>query len=90
MRDEDIKYIHELEKRVQELEEDYKFGSEQMGLLVKDRNKLEEQNRRYRRALQFYADEKTWELSDPYEPMGCEAWRDNGKKARQALEGDGE
>lgn len=46
----------------------------------------QKQNKRYRRTLEFYADRKSWELGDPYEPRDCDAWRDQGSKARQALE----
>ena len=46
---------------------------------------LGEENQRYKQALEFYADEENYcvRFEDDYEPI----LQDNGKTARQALEG---
>jgi len=54
---------------------------------------LEEENKRYKQALEFYADKKTYNLGVKFS-MGTAHPRhepikfDQGEKARQALEGD--
>ena len=63
MRDEDIKYIHELEERVQELE-DIIYQDERQAVL----EGLYEQNKRYREAL-FKMDDYDIELGDMREDM---------------------
>lgn len=88
-----IRYAKEQAEQVQELERvnkemywtasDFKF----------ENLKLEQQNKRYRETLEFYADENNWEgknnglgnaMTD-YEPEIC---FDIGIKARKALEAD--
>ena len=52
-------------------------------------NRLEHENKRLREALEFYASEKTYEtdVTNQWEPVTL-IDSDNGKRARQALEGD--
>lgn len=50
---------------------------------------LEKENKRYKQALEFYANEKTYERRyDPYEPLDTDINDDRGRKARKALEGE--
>ena len=60
--------------------------------LERENRELKEQNKRYKQALEFYADEETYEIKfatdtdeifDPFTLIEL----DEGKKARQALEG---
>ena len=51
-------------------------------------NELEQQNKRYREALKFYADDKSWEFDWLYDIRESLIWQDYGEKARKALEGE--
>ncbi len=55
---------------------------------------IRRQNKRYRKALEFYADDYIWHKenrgSDYWPDYRCEAQDDGGEKARQALESDAE
>src|SRR5699024_9307932 len=61
---------------VQELEEENKFGTEQMESLVKNHNRLDTENKRYREALVKIND---WDWETHQEIVGI---------ARKALEGE--
>ena len=84
---EDFHWLLERAERVQELESKlnkqieigYKFEGE-----VYD---LAKENKRYREALKYYADEKHYE---PYciDGYGCDVTEDCGEIARKALEGE--
>ena len=54
--------------------------------LIQRIEKLEQQNKRYREALKYYADEKHYE-SYCIDGYGCDVTEDGGEIARQALEG---
>ena len=74
-----INRIDELEKVEYALQEIYRQER-------KYNKKLEEQNKRYKQALEFYAEPENYcvTFEDDYEPI----LKDNGKIARQALEGE--
>ena len=78
--------IYLLQKRVQELEdavESYKKLSRHANISHK---MAEEQNKRYREALEFYANPKTYYPQD--EDYCSRITMDYGEKAREALEGE--
>ncbi|MGP4073148.1 hypothetical protein ACTWQB_11410 [Piscibacillus sp. B03] len=85
--------VEELETLVQKLDEQrQKMGGSHQET-IRDCGKLLEQNQRYREALEFYADKKTYQLGvnismgaahPRHEPIKY----DSGEKARQALDGD--
>ena len=59
-------------------------------LLNKDRDRLIKQNKRYKQALEFYAerDNYQWEVSyRPQQEIDCMVIDDSGHTARKALEG---
>jgi hypothetical protein len=70
-------------ERVQELEKDIKEWEIVNESWEEINTNLAEQNKRYREALEFYADEENYcvRFEDDYEPI----LQDNGKTARQAL-----
>ncbi|MFD1350181.1 hypothetical protein [Oceanobacillus caeni] len=69
-----------LEEHVQDLE--FKLRCHEGAV-----KELNEENERYKQALKFYADKKTYDIGSVLRtPIG----RDCGKKARQALEGESE
>ena len=54
---------------------------------------LLEQNKRYREALEFYAEQDNYEWETSYRPqqeIDCMVIDDGGHTAREALEGEGE
>lgn len=83
-------------------EEDFFIGLEYMDYLIKQTERvreLEEENKRYREALEFYADEETYETKfvthtdEIYDPFTLIDFftlveLDGGEKARKALEGE--
>lgn len=90
MRDEDIKYIHELEERVHELEEEHKkyvsFTESNNYNMDVEFEKLYKQNKRYREALEFYANKINYLTFIENGKSNIE--HDQGGKARKALEGE--
>lgn len=48
---------------------------------------LEQENARLKKALEFYADEKNWEMEGPGKHWTVDAYQDAGDIARQALKG---
>lgn len=88
----DINWLIKQAERVQELEEtveDYKTVNKE---LHQRGRKIRKQNKRYREALEFYADEYVWfdedRGSDYFPDYRCEAQDDHGERARKALEGE--
>ena len=95
----DWNWLMEQVERVEELEIQLSINTNNMKQLQKERDEwkdtaqsyymtnqeLREQNKRYREALEFYADEDNYCVSfeDDFEPI----LQDNGKIAKQALEG---
>ena len=73
-------------ERVQELERQLKVSNSVHADDRKLLNRRTKQNKRYREALGFYADEDNYRVTwdDDYEPI----LRDGGEKARKALEGE--
>ena len=72
---------------VQELEEQKLALIEEMGQVDERFLDLEQQNKKLREALEFYADRKTYERRhDPYEPLDTDINDDRGERARKALE----
>lgn len=84
-----VEWLIEQAERVQELEkekDEWKYTAQSYYMTNQE---LREQNKRYREALKFYADDKSWEfdwLDDIRESL---IWKDYGEKARKALEGEG-
>ena len=79
-----INRIDELEKVEYALQEIYRQER-------KYNKKLEEQNKRYKQALEFYAerDNYQWEVSyRPQQEIDCMVIDDSGHTARKALEGE--
>mgnify|MGYP001268909026 CR=1 FL=1 len=86
--DYDFLYNYALEQaeRVQELE-DIIYKDERQAVL----ESMYEQNKRYREALEFYADEENWIAAlTSVGDFPCEVEEDRGEKARKALESDNE
>lgn len=57
----------------------------------RDRHRLMEQNKRYREALEFYAEQDNYEWETSYRPqqeIDCMVIDDGGHTARKALEGE--
>ena len=56
-------------------------------LVLSDRDRLADENKRLREALEFYADEKNHEIRHANEGIGPDPfiYRDGGKIAREAL-----
>lgn len=72
--------------RIEELEKEL---NKQMNIGLKfegEANELQKQNKRYREALEFYAESENYcvTFEDDYEPI----LKDNGKIARRALKGE--
>lgn len=103
--DEHVEWLIQQAERVQELEEvllQNKYDKALYEKKVIEWLELKEENRRYKRALEFYADEENYKENliskaeydadgvcisiDEYDPPII--YFDNGEKARQALEGD--
>ena len=87
--DYDYEWIIQQAERVEKLDYEnkgLKHQSEQQGA---DIAVLEHENQRYKQALEFYADKKTYEtnVTDQWEPV-TPIFKDNGKIAREALEGE--
>ncbi len=86
---ESFKHLREHAERVEELGKEL---SEWQDLHKADTIKLDNQNKRYREALEFYADDYIWHeenMGSDYLPdYRCEAQSDGGKKARKALESE--
>lgn len=87
--------INSLEKEVRDLRKFkesatklYKYTHLNAKKSVEEKTQLRDQNECFHKALGFYADRKSWELGDPYEPRDCEIWRDQGSIACKALEGE--
>ena|SRR5690625_2484546 len=80
-----VEWLIEQAERVQELE-DIIYKDERQAVL----ESMCEQNKRYREALEFYADEENYK---PFDGIFLSSYQnkvdeDGGKKARQALEGE--
>ena len=69
--------VEELEKVEYALQETYRQEREY-------NKKLEQQNKRYRETLKFYADEESWSIYDNHGRTAI--GMDGGQKARKALE----
>jgi len=77
-------YLEELIEYVEELEEERDEWKDTAQSYYMTNQKLREQNKRYKQALEFYADKKTYDIGSVLRtPIG----RDCGETARQALEG---
>lgn len=86
---EDINLIIEQAERVEELEEAIADYAYEIGKRKRALNKKNEQNKRYREALEFYADRDNY---IPFDGIFLSSYQnkvdeDGGKKARQALGG---
>src|SRR5690554_4019568 len=93
LKGEDYHWLMEQEERIEELElekDGWKYTAQSYYMKIQE---LREQNKRYREALEFYADEETYEtkfatdtdeIFDPFTLIEL----DEGKKARKALEGE--
>lgn len=85
--------VNELEIKLNEAVEIYKKNLKYRSELETMNTELDHQNKRYREALEFYADEDIYE---PQYQSVSDLWgiveirKDKGKKARQALEGESE
>ena len=84
--EEDYDWLIEQAERVRELEVWYHSYHKEAKL----NNILKIQNKRYREALEFYADEKNYK---PFDGIFLSSYQnkideDGGKKARQVLEGE--
>ena len=100
--DEDYRWLKEQAERVEELEKDLDEWRNEAIKVFKRFEEYQERyletkelNKRYREALEFYANEETYvakfatdtdEIFDPFTLIEL----DEGKKARKALEGDAE
>ena len=91
-----VDWLIEQAERVQELEGTVRHAMKAIDNTEAVRVKLinaEQQNKRYRKALEFYADEETYETKfatdtdEIYDPFTL-IELDEGKKARKALEGE--
>ena len=91
---EELKYAYMKKvQRVQELEMENKSLNHILGEHIVACEQMEKKIKRYREALEFYADEETYEtkfatdtdeIFDPFTLIEL----DEGKKARRALEGE--
>lgn len=78
-------------ERVQELEGDVRMRERVSYRNIERNIKLEQQNKRYREALEFYAEQDNyrWEISyRPQQEIDCMVIDDGGHTARKALKGD--
>lgn len=78
--------------RVEELEEHTKTLESDLNKEVQHNNYLHKKNRRYKQALEFYADESNYEfetiVSDCDIDIEAKILDDGGEKARQGLKGE--
>src|SRR5699024_4421465 len=95
---EHVGWLIEQAERVEELERQNTPGVE-LNLLNAEVSDLEQQNKRYREALEFYANRSNWMNIEVPTVMDGEPemvtrepliFDDGGRKAREALEGDKE
>src|SRR5690625_3433833 len=87
LRDEDYRYLMQQAERVQELEKRLKIHQKRSWF--EDYEKVAKQNKRYREALEFYADERNYKERDfgmIVQPAIQDG--DRGRTAREALEGE--
>ena len=92
----DIRWLVEQSERVQELEEELQELKKKLLTLTKENNQVNDelidefrQNKRYREALEFYAEQDNygWEISyRPQQEIDCMVIDDGGHAARKALE----
>ena len=92
----DIRWLVEQSERVQELEEELQELKKKLLTLTKENNQVNDelidefrQNKRYREALEFYAEQDNygWEISyRPQQEIDCMVIDDGGHTARKALE----
>lgn len=92
-----IKWLIQQAERVEELEKDLNEWRNEALRWIKLFEEYQELNKRYREALEFYADEKSWmnrEVTilmdgEPTDVGDCPAiFDDGGNIARKALEGE--
>lgn len=85
---EDVEYLIQQAERAQWLEKALKHQTEHFSISF---DLLEKQNKRYREALEFYAerDNYQWEISyRPQQEIDCMVIDDSGHTARKALKGE--
>ncbi|MEL3959616.1 hypothetical protein NST17_20905 [Caldifermentibacillus hisashii] len=83
--DSDIEWLINQAERVEELEEEVEKQKNRKYIKMRQRDDFMKKAQRYKQALEFYADPENYcvTFEDDYEPI----LKDNGKIARQALEG---
>jgi len=84
---EDIQWLTQQAEKAQELESDIKVNKKSVDWLLY-------QNKRYKQALEFYADEENYDRpydnEDYFDYLPSEMDFDKGEKARQTLRGETE
>ena len=84
--------MNEITKIVQELEELNRILSSDKSMFIEELVREQQQNKRYREVLEFYADEENYEfetiVSDCDIEVVSKVLDDYGQKAREALECD--
>src|SRR5699024_12285613 len=91
--------VEELERELERIKVKYRVTKESHYNCSKSTSELEQQNERYREALEFYANQSNWMNIEVPTMMDGEPemvtrepliFDDGGRKAREALEGEGE
>lgn len=85
----DVSWLIKQAERVEELEEERDEWKDTAQFYYMTNQELREQNKRYKQALEFYAerDNYQWEVSyRPQQEIDCMVIDDSGHTARKALE----